>query len=1151
VENPDPKTFIERWKNSGAAERANYQLFLSELCDVLGVPRPDPTKPDDAENAYVFERSVTFHHADGSTSTGRIDLYKRGHFVLEAKQGVEKREQEEALSETGKAKAKATKKGTATRGSALWDEAMLKAQGQAEQYARALPASEGRPPLLIVVDVGHSIELYSEFTCTGGTYVPFPDPRRHRLSIDQLSDPEVRETLRLAWIDPKALDPTRRTARVTREIAEKLGRLAQSLEKSGHTAEAVATFLMRALFTMFAEDVELLPKDSFINLLKSLLGHTQQFVPMVEELWGRMKTGGFSTVLREKIVRFNGGLFENATALPLTEDQFDLLIEASNADWRDVEPAIFGTLLERALDPIERHKLGAHYTPRAYVERLVVPTIVEPLRAEWDAVKAAAVTLDRQGKQKEAAAEVQRFHRRLCEIRILDPACGSGNFLYVTLEHLKRLEGEVLNALDRLGHEQAALEMAGFTVDPHQLLGLEVNPRAAAIAELVLWIGYLQWHFRTRGRVTPPEPIIKNFHNIECRDAVLAWDSTEPAIDEQGKPITHWDGRTTKSNPVTNEQVPDDTARTPVLNYIDPRASTWPQADFIIGNPPYLGKGERMREALGDGYVKALRAVYSKVPGSADFVMYWWHKAALAVASTNVVRFGFITTNSLRQSFNRRIVEEEIDSKRLSLQFAIPDHPWVDSKDGAAVRIAMTVASAGESNGRLLEVLTETETDEGDADVTLVERTGHIQADLTIGAAIAGMVPLKANEQLSINGMMLAGRGFVISRAETEVFGLGSEKDIGKIIKPLRNGRDLTGKPRDAFVIDAFGLTAEQVRKNYPAIYQHLLTKVKPERDASDDEGFRKNWWIFGRPRPAMRAALKGLNRFIVTVETAKHRIFQFQEARITPEHKLVVIASDDAHTLGILSSRIHGVYALAAGSWLGVGNDPVYAKSHCFEPFPFPNATDEQRTAIRDFAEAIDAHRKGQQAQHPALTLTDIYNVLEKLRAGTALSAKEQVTHEKGLVSVLRQLHDDLDAGVAAAYGLPGTTSDEEILAFLCKLNAERAAEERSGLIRWLRPSFQHPEATTTQATMGTADIETAAPAKVKTTGKLLWPKTLAEQAQAVRAALTAGAGPVHVATLAKNFKGTKTDRLEDILETLASLGQARALADGRYVAL
>jgi hypothetical protein len=438
------KAFIERWKKSGAAERANYQLFLTELCDILGVTRPDPSRPDDTENEYVFERAVTFRHADGTTSTGRIDLYKRGCFVLEAKQGVEKRDQEAALSNAGKAKAKAAKKGTATRGTPLWDEAMLKAQGQAEQYARALPASEGRPPLLIIVDVGHSIELYSEFTCTGGTYVPFPDPRSHRLTIDRLNDETVRETLRLAWTDPKALDPARRTARVTREIAEKLALLAQSLEKTGHSAEAVATFLMRALFTMFAEDVELLPKDSFITLLKSLQGQSDQFVPMVEELWRTMKTGGFSTVLRKKIALFNGGLFENVTALPLSEDQFELLIEASKADWRDVEPAIFGTLLERALNPIERHKLGAHYTPRAYVERLVVPTIVEPLRTEWDAVKAAAVTLDRQGKQKEAADEVQNFHRRLCEIKILDPACGSGNFLYVSLEHLKRLEGEVI-----------------------------------------------------------------------------------------------------------------------------------------------------------------------------------------------------------------------------------------------------------------------------------------------------------------------------------------------------------------------------------------------------------------------------------------------------------------------------------------------------------------------------------------------------------------------------------------------------------------------------------------------------------------------------------------------------------------------------------
>ncbi len=1147
MEDPNVKHFIDRWKNSGAAERANYQLFLSELCDVLGVPRPDPTKPDDDENVYVFERSVTFNHADGSTSTGRIDLYKRGCFVLEAKQGVEKREREEALSEVGKAKAKATKKGTATRGSALWDEAMLKAQGQAEQYARALPASEGRPPLLIVVDVGHSIELYSEFTCTGGTYVPFPDPRSHRLSIDRLSDPEVRETLRLAWIEPKALDPARRTARVTREIAEKLGRLAQSLEKSGHTAEAVATFLMRALFTMFAEDVELLPKDSFINLLKSLLGHTQQFVPMVEELWGRMKTGGFSTVLREKIVRFNGGLFENATALPLTEDQFDLLIEASKADWRDVEPAIFGTLLERALDPFERHKLGAHYTPRAYVERLVVPTIVEPLRAEWDAVKAAAVTLDRQGKQKEAAAEVQRFHRRLCEIRILDPACGSGNFLYVTLEHLKRLEGEVLNALDRLGHEQAALEMAGFTVDPHQLLGLEVNPRAAAIAELVLWIGYLQWHFRTRGRVTPPEPIIKNFHNIECRDAVLAWDRFEPVLDDQGKPVTRWDGRTTKKHPVTGEDVPDDTKRVPLLNYVNPRPAEWPQADFIVGNPPFIGKG-KVRDALGDGYVETLRERYPDVPESADFVMYWWHKAALILREGKATRFGFITTNSLRQTFNRRVVEQQLGQDKISLSFAIADHPWVDSADGAAVRIAMTVGVSGGSTGRLLEVIEETESGEDAANVKLLERIGLIHANLTIGADVGGAVPLESNDNLASTGLILGSRGFVLTRTEADALE-AANLECSKLIFPLRNGDDINGIGRDFYVIDTNGWNEDQLRSSVPEIYQRLRDTVYPERQENRDPKLRKNWWLFRRSNEQVRAAISGLKRFIVTVETSKHRVFTFMDGRIKPEHRLIAFGFDDAYFLGVLSSRLHVVWTLAAGGTLE--DRPIYNKTLCFDPFPFPIAVEAQQKRIRDLGNALDAHRKRQQAQHPNLPLRDMYNVLEKLRAGTALTAKEQVTHEEGLVSVLRQLHDDLDAAVASAYGLPVTATDDEILTFLCKLNAERAAEERSGLIRWLRPSFQHPEATTTQATMGTADTETAAPAKAKVVGKLPWPKTLAEQAQAVRAALAAAGGPVDVATLAKNFKGTKTDRLEDILETLASLGQARALSDDRYVAL
>jgi hypothetical protein len=587
---PDIPNFIERWASSGAAERANYQIFLTELCDVLNVPRPEPTKSDEDDNAYVFEKTVVFQHGDGTSSTGRIDLYKRGCFVLEAKQGSDQNNQPQPELVP---KTKRTRKGTAVRGTQSWDQAMMAARGQAEQYARALPTVEGRPPFLIVVDVGHSIALYSEFSRTGGAYVPFPDSARFRIPLGDLEREEVRELLRAVWTEPLTLDPTQRSARITRDIAERLARLAKSLEASGHKPERVASFLMRAIFTMFAEDVRLVPKAGFTELLESIRGQVTIFPDMVESLWRAMAEGSFSPTLRQKLLRFNGGLFESAEALPVTDDELELLIEASRADWRDVEPAIFGTLVEQALDPVERHRLGAHYTPRAYVERLVLPTVIEPLREEWAAAQAAAVTLAKAGKLGEAVGEVKRFHQHLCNVRVLDPACGTGNFLYVTLEHMKRLEGEVLTALEDFGEQQREL----IEVDPHQLLGLEVNPRAAAIADLVLWIGHLQWHFRTRGRAMPQEPVLKKFHNIENRDAVLAYDEVEVVTDESGQPITRWDGRTMKPSAVTGEPVPDEAARVNVLRYTNPRKAEWQAADYIVGNPPFIGNS-RIRRSV-------------------------------------------------------------------------------------------------------------------------------------------------------------------------------------------------------------------------------------------------------------------------------------------------------------------------------------------------------------------------------------------------------------------------------------------------------------------------------------------------------------------------------------------------------------------------
>jgi hypothetical protein len=588
---------------------------------------------------------------------------------------------------------------------------------------------------------------------------------------------------------------------------------------------------MRCIFTFFAEDIHLLPKNSFSNLLETLQGDLPNFKPMVESLWQTMNTGGFSPILREHVLHFNGGLFESVEALPLNRKQFDILRIAATAEWNDVEPAIFGTLLERALDERERHRLGAHYTPRAYVERLVIPTVVEPLRQDWRDVQAAALTLERAGKTTEAIDVLTDFRRHLCSLEVLDPACGSGNFLYVTLEHLKRLEAEINDSLESLGETQQALRETGLSVDPHQLRGIELNPRAAAITDLVLWIGYLQWHFRTWGASsTPPEPVIRRFHNIEYRDALLVHDAAVPALDEHGNALTTWDGVTKKKHPVTGEEVPDESARRPVLSYPNAARAEWPPAQFIVGNPPFLGNW-RMRGELGDGYTETLRAVYGEVPETADYVMYWWHRAAERVRSGQTRRFGFITTNSLTQTFQRRVITPHLTdpSTPASLVFAIPDHPWVNSYDGPAVRIAMTVAEAGTSEGLLLRVGSEEPgEEEGAAKVEFIERRGVIHPDLTIGPNTAMAVPLRANEYLSATGVKLHGAGFLVTAEKARDLGLGQLAGLDQHIRSYRHGRDITSRPRGLMIIDIDGLDIEDVRRRFPAVYQHVLTNVKP-----------------------------------------------------------------------------------------------------------------------------------------------------------------------------------------------------------------------------------------------------------------------------------------------------------------------------------
>ncbi|MDP1901480.1 MAG: class I SAM-dependent DNA methyltransferase [Rubrivivax sp.] len=1183
-DSPKVPAFVERWQGITGSERANYQLFVAELCRLLEVPEPEPASDDTRDNAYVFERRVTFAHGDGSASAGFIDCYRRGAFVLEAK----------------KVKAAAQTKG--------FDDALMRARAQAEGYARALPAAEGRPPFLLVVDVGHVIELYAEFTRSGATYTPFPDARSHRLRLHDLHDDGVRERLRQLWLDPMALDPSRRSAKVTREVAGKLAALARELERAGHSAEHVAAFLTRCLFSMFAEDVGLLPKvgpkaaggeGAFVALIRRHRDDPETLRQMLRVLWADMDRGGFSAALATPVLRFNGKLFKGwgqaDYVLPLTREHVDGLLDAAGSNWREVEPAIFGTLLERALDPAERHALGAHYTPRAYVERLVLPTVVEPLRADWADAQAAALLLateanalegkKRDDKLEQARAEIRRFHHRLCTTRVLDPACGSGNFLYVTLEHLKRLEGEVLGQLEALGDTQARLGFAGETVTPQQLLGIEINERAAALAELVLWIGYLQWHIRSFGNASVAEPVIHDYGNIEHRDAVLAYDGQAPMRDEAGALVTRWDGKTFKTHPVTGEPVPDETALVPQWRYLNPRAAEWPKADFIVGNPPFIGN-KRMREALGDGYVEALRAVCPAVPESADFVMYWWNHAAQLVRQSEARRFGLITTNSLTMIFNRQVVAEHRSaSPQLGLAFAIPDHPWVDSTNGASVRIAMTVGCGGYTVGRLLRSVDEREGADGEVDVDLTERAGEIHDDLTVGANVSCTHALLANAGLSFMGVILVGEGFVVPSDDPL---LSIERGS---IRKYMNGRDLVQSPRDVYIIDFFGLDEAEARIKFPNAYQRILDRVKPFRLTVKRDSHRRDWWLFGEKRPAMRYALAGLRRYIGTTETAKHRVFSFIESDVLPDQKIRVVASDDGLLLGVLSSCVHVNWALVAGGTLE--DRPVYNNTRCFEPFPFPSddtgLTPDLTTRIRALAEQLDAHRKAQQAAHPELTLTGMYNVLEKLRRAEPLNAKDKAIHTQGLVSVLGSLHDELDAAVLAAYGwsdLQTALTDprhtearaearnsavETLLERLVALNARRAAEEAAGTVRWLRPEFQQRAqgsgAAQSTMDMGPGDAgvggvrgeageagegageapaagaSAAVAAAAAAVVKRAWPAGLPEQIKAVAEVLAASGHALSTVELEARFtaRGRWRERLPTILATLEALGRAR----------
>jgi hypothetical protein len=551
--------------------------------------------------------------------------------------------------------------------------------------------------------------------------------------------------------------------------------------------------------------------------------------------------------------------------------------------------------------------------------------------------------------------------------------------------------------------------------------------------------------------------------------------------------------------------------------------------------------------------------------------MYWWEHAAELTRTGMLRRFGLITTNSLRQTFNRKVIERHLGEKPpLSLVFAVPDHPWVDSADGAAVRIAMTAGAATDELGTFTSVDRESPGAEGENTVVLASpRRGEIHADLTVGAKVGSAQRLIANAGLCFQGMNLVGRGFRLTPAEVQQLGYRLDA-LPDVIKPHRNARDMMQGGDDCYVIDLFGLSADEARERHPTLYQWLLDRVKPERDHNNRAGYRDKWWLFGEARGRLRSSWHGLPRVILTPETSKHRLFEFQSLPFCPDHKLYAICSADAFVLGVLSSGVHARWALRAGGRLGFGNDPTWTNTTCFLPFAFPGPSPEKRARIATLAEQIDAHRKRRQAQHPDLTLTGLYNVLEKLRTGDPLNAKDKTIHDHGLVSVLRELHDELDRAVFEAYGWndlaaelvgkPGATTplpdkpaaqaaaEEELLSRLVKLNAERAAEEARGVVRWLRPEFQAAHSTATQTEITEEEVASVpAAALIK---RVPWPATLPEQIRLVAETVAAAPHPLDLEQLAACFtgRGPWKRRLPEIVSSLEALGRVQVQSrDGR----
>lgn len=951
-----PQEFIAKWHAVELKERSASQAHFIDLCRLLGVK--DPISDDPKGEFFAFEKGAS----KTSGGEGWADVWRKNCFAWEYK---------------GKAKD------------------LDKAFAQLQQYAIALE----NPPLLIVSDMDR-IRIHTNWTNTV--------QQVHHITLEDLLDASKRDLLRACFNDPDKLRPSKTRQLLTEEAAQRFATLAQRLRNRGHAPDAVAHFVNRLIFCMFAEDVGLLPDKLFEQMLDASRIDPAEFEPNSRILFEAMRKGG--RIDFKKIEWFNGGLFDTDGTLPLEKADILDLIEASKLDWSDIDPSILGTLFERGLDPDKRSQLGAHYTDRDKIMMIVRPVIVEPLLVEWATIKAqieaelakAAATIG--ATKTKATNEANRlritFMERLTAFRVLDPACGSGNFLYLALLELKNLEHRV-----NLECEAMGLPREFPRIGPEAVLGIELNPYAAELARVSVWIGEIQW-MRRNGFEAARDPILRKLDTIQNCNAI---------IDPAGNPVV------------------------------------WPSADAIVGNPPYLG-AKLMKRKLGVDETEGIRAIYAdRLPGFTDLVCYWFENAREMIVSGRAKRAGLVATNSIRKNTNLPVMKRIVESTRIF-------DAWNEEKwtiDGAAVDVSLVCFGESSQPAKL----------NGEAVDT-------INADVTSGLDLTKTTALNENSDAAYLGIQKSGpfdvQGSLAREWMTEPQNPNGRRNH-EILRPYWNGDDITGRPRDMWLIDLPLNLSEADASVFASAFSHL--EIAKDEDGKTVKQLRAElgvragprWWEPHWPRPEMRSRISAVNRYIVTPETAQYRLFAWLSLPVLPDKNLIVIPREDDTTFGILHSKFHEVWALRKGSDLQ--DRPRYTHTSTFATFPFPvgltpnipaadYASDPRAQKIAAAAARLNELRENW--LNPADLVTRVPEVVpgypDRLLPKDEAAAKTLKT--RTLTNLYNQrptwlenTHKALDEAVAEAYGWgddwrAGLLTEDEILARLFALNQERAGK-------------------------------------------------------------------------------------------------------------